>query len=342
MLDDLKLIHERDQSDALGAAEKQYQQLAISVEVKLDFRPEHIVFAAMGGSALVGQISQSWPGYTVPFEIIRGYDLPAYVSEKTLVIAASYSGNTEETLSAVAQAEAKGAKVAVLTAGGRLQGIAEEKGYPLVLAPKAVPPRCATFYNLKALLSLLDGAGLLAADGAAAQLTAAAEFVKTAIEGWRTEVPTANNQAKQIAQELLGKSVVVYSGPKLFPAACKWKINCNENAKTIAWTNQLPEFNHNEFTGWSKQPVDKPYAVVELRSNLEHPRVQRRFEETGRLLSGMRPAPLVVDVQGSTLLEQLLWSAALGEFVSIYLALLAGTDPTPLPLVDKLKQALST
>src|SRR6185437_9932961 len=111
-----------------------------------------------------------------------------------------------------------------------------------------------------------------------------------------------------------------YSGPKLYPATCRWKIGINENAKQVAWANQYPELNHNEFTGWSRQPVEKPYAVVELRSTLEHPRVQKRFEETERLLSGMRPVPIVVNTQGSTVLEQLAWAALLGDYASIYLA----------------------
>jgi glucose/mannose-6-phosphate isomerase len=340
MLDDLQFIHERDKDDALGIAEKQYQQLAFSPGVITDFSPENIVFAAMGGSSLAAQLSTSWPGYTVPFEIVRGYDLPAYVSEKTLVIAASFSGNTEETLSALEQAEAKGAHIAIMTAGGKLQALAEAKGYPLVLAPEGTPGRCATLYHLKALLLLLQNTGTVAVADAAAQLTAAAGFVQTAVAGWRADVPTAQNQAKQIAQELLGKSVVIYSGPKLFPAAYKWKVGCNENAKQVAWANQLPEFNHNEFTGWSKQPTAKPYAVIDLRSNLEHPRVQRRFALSQQLLSGMRPAPIVVEVQGSTLLEQLLWATVLSDFVTLYLAFLSGVHPTPLPLVDKLKEAL--
>jgi glucose/mannose-6-phosphate isomerase len=341
MLDDLQYIHERDQDDALGTAEKQYEQAGYAQDVRVDFTPENIVFAAMGGSALAAQMSMSWPGYTVPFEMVRGYDLPAYVSDKSLVIAASFSGNTEETLSAVAQAEAKGAKIAVITAGGKLQAIAQEKGYPLVLAPKEVPGRYATFYHLKALLSLLQETGVLAEAHAVDMLAAQAEFLKTSAAAWRPDVATVKNQAKQIAQELLGKSVVIYSGPKLFPVAYKWKVGCNENAKQVAWANQLPEFNHNEFSGWSKQPTDKPYAIIELRSNLEHERVQRRFELSTQLLSGMRPAPIVVEIQGASLLEQLLWASLLGDFVSLYLAFLTNTNPTPLPLVDKLKEALN-
>jgi glucose/mannose-6-phosphate isomerase len=134
--------------------------------------------------------------------------------------------------------------------------------------------------------------------------------------------------------------VVIYAGPLLYPAAYKWKISFNESAKNIAWCNQLSEFNHNEFEGWVSHPIDKPYAVVDLRSKLEHPQIQKRFELSAKLLSGKRPAPLVIEPRGSTLVEQLLWTTALGDFVSIYLAILNGVDPTPVDLMEKLKRDL--
>lgn len=342
MLDDLKMIHERDAQDALGWAEKQIAQLANEFELSgnTSFSDvQNIVYGAMGGSALVGQMAQAWPGVSRPFEIVRGYDIPAYVGKDTLFVAVSNSGNTEETLSALEQAEQAGAQIAVITGGGKLQQIAEEKGYLLAMLPKSGEARFVTFYNYRALLQVLETASVLQGEFTDA-LAKTAQFLAEAAQAWRPDVATEKNQAKQLAQELMGKSVVVYSGPKLYPAACKWKINCNENAKQVAWVNQLPEFNHNEFTGWSKQPVEKPYAVIDIRSKLEHPRVQRRFEETARLLSGMRPEALVVEPAGKTVLEQLLWTMVFGDFVSLYLALLNGLNPTPLPLVDSLKNAL--
>lgn len=140
--------------------------------------------------------------------------------------------------------------------------------------------------------------------------------------------------------ELVGNSVVIYSGPKMYPAAYKWKININENSKNIAWCNQLPEFNHNEFQGWISHPIEKPYKVVDIRSGLEHPRVQARFEITEKLLSGKRPHPEVVVPSGDSVLKQLLWSIQLGDFVSLYLALLNGLNPTPVDLIEKLKVEL--
>lgn len=342
VLDDLKMIHERDAADTLGIAEKQWQQLELTYDVAgyEGLRPFNVVYGGMGGSALAALLATTWPGFSVPFEIVRSYDIPAYVGEQTLFVAASYSGNTEETLSALEQAEQRGAKIVVITGGGKLEEIAEAKGYPLAKLPKTEQPRYAALANLTALLALVARYDILTVSDYQAELQQAAGFLRGATAAWRPDVPTDQNEAKQLAQEMIGKSVVIYGGPKLWPAAYKWKISFNENAKQVAWAGQLPEFNHNEFIGWSKQPHDKPYAVVDLRSSLEHERVQKRFEVSERLLSGLRPAPHVVQAQGTTLLEQLLWTVAFGDFVSLYTGLLNGLNPAPVELVEKFKKEL--
>jgi len=344
MLDDLKYIHEKDVADALGIAEKQGDQLrhVFSLPEDTSFGAiETIVYAGMGGSALAAQYVKTWPSLPVPFEIVRDYDIPAYINEHTLFIAASYSGNTEETLNAIAQAAAKGAQIAIIAGGGKLQEYATEHNSPFILLPKAAQPRYAVLYNLNALLVILQKAGFVDAETVHADLERAAAFLDTSTAAWAATVPTAQNPAKQLAQELMGKSVVVYGGPKMYPAAYKWKISFNENAKQVAWVGQLPEFNHNEFIGWSVQPVDKPYAVIDLRSSFEHPQVQKRFEVSAQLLSGMRPEPLVVQAQGDDTLEHMLWLVAFGDFVSLYLALLNGLNPEPVDLVEKFKKVLA-
>jgi glucose/mannose-6-phosphate isomerase len=344
MLDDLKLIHERDAEDALGIAEKQGEQLLrdLPLQGEASFTGLYnVVYVGMGGSALAASLVGTWPRVAIPFEVVRGYNLPDYVNDHTLVIVASYSGNTEEALSALAEAETKGAQIVVIAGGGKLKEAAEAKQYPWVELPKAAQPRYAVLYNFRALLEILAAAGLLDRESVMAELEKAAPFLSSTTAAWRPDVPTANNPAKQLAQELVGKSVVVYGGPKLYPAAYKWKISFNENAKHIAWAGQYPEFNHNEFLGWSKQPTDKPYAVIDLRSSFEHERVQKRFEVSARLLSGMRPDPHVVEAQGETVLEQLLWTIAYGDFVTLYLALLNGLNPAPVDLIEKFKQELN-
>jgi glucose/mannose-6-phosphate isomerase len=344
MLDDLKYIHEKDREDALGIAERQCAQLTFDFDLSQVNFDEilNVVWTGMGGSALPGEIIKTWLTLSVPFEIVRDYNLPFYVGEKTLVIVASYSGNTEEAIEALAQAEAKGAQIAVMSSGGRLQELAAEKNHPFMLIPKAEQPRYAVFAMLRAGLDTLGKAEVVRTEDVPGQLASAGNFVSEASKAWRPEVPTADNPAKQLAQELMGRSVVVYGGPKMFAAAYKWKISCNENAKQVAWYGHFPEFNHNELLGWSEQPRDKPYAVVDLRSNLEHPRTQKRFVVSERLLSGRRPAAHVVEVQGSTHLEQLLWAITFGDFVTLYLGILNGLDPAPVELVEKFKKELDS
>ena len=341
MLDDLEYINRFDSNNALEVIANQYIQLEEKYDVPIQRLPvDSIVFSGMGGSALAAQLSQTWPGYQVPFEIVRGYEIPEYVSERTLFIAASYSGNTEETLASLASAKLKKAHIICVSAGGKLKDQAEKDGLTHVALPAGLQPRFAVFYALKALVTILEQCGLVAASNAERELHQTALFLQSHVGRWGSEVATEENQAKQIAKQLMGKTPIVYAGRKMFPAAYKWKINFNENAKNTAWCNQLPEFNHNEFLGWTSHPVEKPFGVIDLISQFEHPRVLKRFEVTDRLLSGKRPKAIRVEAQGETVLEQLLWTVALGDTVSIYLALLNGVNPTPVDLIEKFKAEL--
>lgn len=345
MLDDLKYIHEKDGQDALGIAEKQWQQLDQVFDLGSWSLPDsgidNIVFAGMGGSALAALVAGSWPGFNIPFEISRDYKIPSYVSDRTLFIASSYSGNTEETIEALQTAQSKSAHIAVIASGGKLQEMAQEKNYPIALLPSGLQPRHAALYSFKALVTILGHSKIIDLSKAEQEIAVAKESLKQSVASWRPDVKTSDNIAKQLALELSGKTPVIYAGPKLFPVAYKWKISFNENAKNVAWCNQFPEFNHNEFLGWTSHPIDKPYAIIELSSNLEHERTQKRFDISNKLLSGRWPNPHVVEAKGSTLLEQLLYTIALGDFVSIYLAFLNGLNPTPVELIEKLKAELN-
>ena len=345
MIDDLKYIHQRDGQDALGIAEKQYQQLSYQFDPgdlsEIRQPLDNVVFAGMGGSAIAGLMSRTWPaGAQVPFEVCRQYHVPGYVSEKTLFIASSYSGNTEETVNGLAEAEAKGAKIVVIAGGGKLIEIAEQKNYPHVVLPKVGQPRYAVLYSFNALVTVLEKLGL-AKEGSLEELKKAAPFLEAAQKDWLPTVASDNNSAKKLALELLGKSIVIYAGPLMSPAAYKWKISFNENAKNIAWWNEYPEWNHNETSGWLEQPREKPYAVVELRSSLEHPQVQKRYEVMAKLLSGKRPFANVVQAKGETELEQMLWTIVFGDFTSLYLALLNNVDPSPVDVQERIKVELS-
>lgn len=341
MLDDLKLIHERDQQDALGVAQKQWEQLKYDFGITIESKNNisNVIVGGMGGSALAATMVTSWPKLGIPYEVVRDYDLPGYAGENTLFIASSYSGNTEEAVELLNKAIEKKCEIVVIAAGGELQKIANDKNLPLYKLPENYQPRMAVFYNFAALIQIFESLNLVPS-GTLNELQVTADWLAEQTKYWTPDVHTKDNQAKQLALEIAGKSPVIYTGSYLGPAGYKWKINFNENSKNVAWYNQIPEFNHNEFLGWSSHPIDKPYCVIDLRSEFEHPRIQKRFEVTERLLSGKRPAPEIVYSQGDTPLKALLWIIMLGDFVSIYLAFLNGLNPSPVELITKLKESL--
>ena len=346
MLDDQNVLRQRDPKGALGVAAEQYQQARFSVEIAQpdhDNRTiDHIVVAGMGGSALAALLMKTWlkPELRVPFEVVRDYSLPNYVGRSTLVIASSYSGNTEETLTCLADAQARGAQVAVIASGGTLIGEAKLNDITYVALPADLQPRMAVIYNLRALAALLghfNQTSWLPFD----EIARTAEWLASESAQWQRDVTVDKNYAKQLALQAVGKTPVFYGGELTAPLAYKWKISWNENAKNVAFWNQYPEANHNEFIGWTSHPVEKPFAIFDLVSPLEHQQILKRFNVSDRLLSGKRPAATTIHLKGDGVVAQLLWGSILADFVSIYVAILNGVDPTPVPLIEKLKKELA-
>ena len=346
ILDNTNVIAQRDPEGALQVIASQYEQLRYEATVQ---NPDHdnrtitsIVVSGMGGSALAALMVKVLltKELAVSFDVVRNYDLPAYVNEHTLVIASSYSGNTEETLSALEQARAKGAQIGIVASGGKLTEAAESAGIAHVVLPSGVQPRMATLYNLRALFSLFANFGVVTREWYD-QLASLADWLKDETSHWTPDVPAEQNYAKQLALRTVGSTPVFYGSPLTAPLAYKWKISWNENAKNVAFWNEYPEFNHNEFLGWTSHPVEKPFTVFDLKSSFDKPRVLQRFELSDRLLSGKRPQALSIEMKGDTLLAQMVWGAVLADFSSTYTALLNQVDPTPVVLIEKLKQELA-
>lgn len=346
MLDDLKLYTQKDPSKAVDVAAAQWEQTEYDAVVR---HPEHdsrplrrVVVAGMGGSALAALLVKNWlEGETaIQLEVVRTYDLPKYVDEETLVICSSYSGNTEETLAAYEEALERGAQLAIIAAGGRLLEVANDRHIASVELPTGVQPRMAMLYNLRALLKLLVHFQQVDSEYYE-QIARYGAWLKQESSAWGSDITTDKNIAKQLALFSVGKTPVFYAGHLMAPVAYKWKISWNENAKNVAFYNELPEFNHNEFMGWASHPVEKPYAVVDLVSEFEHERIQKRFEISDRLLSGRRPKSHIVRLQGDSPLAQMLWGCVLADFVSIYVAVLNGVDPTPVKLIERFKAEMA-
>jgi len=346
ILDNTNVIAQRDPEGALQVIASQYEQARYAVPVQNAAHDDRtitsVVVAGMGGSALAALVAKVLLNRELPisFEVVRTYDLPEYVNEHTLVIASSYSGNTEETLSALEQAQEKGAQVGILASGGKLIEAASTRDIAYVTLPSGIQPRMAVLYNLRGLFALLENFGVVGSKWLE-ELASLADWLEAETNQWTPNIPTENNYAKQVALQAVGKSPVFYGSPLTAPLAYKWKISWNENAKNVAFWNEYPEFNHNEFLGWSSHPVEKPFAVFDVKSKFDKPRILQRFELSDRLLSGLRPHALTLELKGETLLAQLVWGSILADFASTYVAILNEVDPTPVVLIEKLKQELA-
>lgn len=346
ILDNSNVIAQRDPEGALKIIASQYEQAKFEAKV---LNAEHdrreissVVVTGMGGSALAALIVKALlvKELSIPFDIIRGYDLPGYVNEHTLVIASSYSGNTEETLNAYEQARSKNAQIGILASGGKLNEFATAREIAHVELPAGAQPRMATIYSLKGLFGLLETFGVVGHNWID-EIEALAPWLEEEMSHWAPEVPTELNYPKQLALEGIGKTPVFYGTPLTAPLAYKWKISWNETAKNMAFWNEFPEFNHNEFMGWVSHPIEKPFAVFDIVTPLDKPRVLQRFELTDKLLSGKRPHAYTLELKGDSLLAQLLWGAILADFTSAYAAVLNNVDPTPVVLIEKLKKELA-
>lgn len=342
VLDNQNVISQRDPQDALGVIADSATQLTWDAVIEQPnddgFEPSKIILTGMGGSAQPGKLAAAWLDLTIPFEVVSNYTLPNHVDDTTLVIASSYSGNTEETLAVLDDAQNKGARVVAMANGGKLLDVARERGIPFVKLMKAPQPRYSAIAQLRSIAKILEHYNV--AIGIYDEIASLVEPVSELIAGAVASVNTTDNPAKQLALACVGKTPIVYSSHLFAPVAYKWKISFNENAKNTSWWNELPEFSHNEFVGWSSHPIEKPFAIIDLRSDLDHPRVQQRFELTPKLLSGRRPEPHEVWLHGDSVLCQMICGFILGDIVSIYLGVLNGVNPTPVELVEKFKQEL--
>ena len=301
-----------------------------------------IVVAGMGGSAIGADLVRGLcaDSLRVPLVVWRDYGLPGFVGPRTLVIASSYSGGTEETLTAVERAAAVGARVLGITTGGMLAERLGARGCPVLRFEYAAQPRAAVGYALLLVLGVLTRLGYLGEQPGAVEAAIAA--VSQATERLAPAVVSDENGAKQLALALRERVAVIYGGGFLAPVARRWKGQCNENAKHWAFYEELPELNHNAVVGY-QYPADPrltPHAVL-LRSSLLPGRVALRCTITAELLERHGVPYTAVDAWGEGALAHLLSAVAYGDWTSYYLALLNGVDPTGIAAIDYLKTRLA-
>ena len=342
-IDDIRAVDPGDMYGAISGFPMHFRggrESASAVDPRLSMDDiDTVLVAGMGGSAISGDLLQALASSqaSVPVFVSRSYTLPAFVGDRTLVVVSSYSGNTEETLAAMDEAEERGARIICITTGGSVRERAAAAGHPYYQLPSGLQPRAALGYSLSTILVMAEQIGLLSA-GAEAW----GEAVSLLEERGKELSDTAGNEALAMAESLRGHLPFVYSGSGLLaPVNTRWCCQLEENAKVLAHGNVFPELNHNEIVGWTEPaPVHEEIAVVALRDRVDHPRVARRMDLTRQLIEEKAGLWLEVETRGGSELARMLSLVQLGDWISFYLAIIRGVDPTPVTLIDRLKQSL--
>ena len=300
-----------------------------------------VVVLGMGGSAIGGDLVASLTENEakIPVLIHRDYNLPAFVDGNTLVIASSYSGMTEETLSSFRQAIKTKARKLVITTGGSIKALAEEQDIPVFGFDYKSQPRAAMPFSFLSILNFIQKLGFIKdISSDVAEMVTVLEQLSAEIN---EAVPLNGNRAKQLTQQLHGKIVVVYGAGITSDAAHRWKTQLNENSKTYAFYEAFPELNHNTIVGYHfPEEMAPSIAVVMLRSSHLLPQTLSRYDITAQLLNKAGIGYQIVEGSGKSVLAHIMSLVLLGDYISYYLAILNRIDPTPVEAIDFLKREM--
>ena len=318
---------------------------AVSIDSNYAKGSAEIVFSGLGGSAIGADFIRSYLTYdlTIPIFVNRHYQLPKFVDSKTLLIVSSYSGETEETLSAFKQGLDAGAKIMAITSGGELARQARADSFPVITIPGGMSPRAALGYSVLPILVVLSKLGF--SDAYRVQEFKEAQDLMHNLSdtAYGLNIPFEKNKAKQLALSCFNNYPIIYSGPDyLDVVALRWRGQIEENAKALASHHILPEMNHNELVGW-KNPADflKKAVVFILRDSSDHKRVQMRMDLTRKVVSQYAHSATELFTQGKSLLARMFSLVHLGDWISVYLAVLYQVDPTPVEAINYLKSELA-
>ncbi len=299
-----------------------------------------LVVAGMGGSAIGGALARAVLGDRAsrPIVLARGYALPAWTTPETTVLCASYSGNTEETLAAYEAAGALGAQRIVATTGGKLAEAARAEATPVIPLPGGFQPRAAVAYSL---VVALEVAGLCGAgERLHAEIDVAAAHVEGLVQEWGPD-GADNSLAKDLARGLLGTIPQIAGAGLTAPVGYRWKTQINENAKVPCFAGELPELDHNEVAGWEGAAELGRFSAVFLDDSDLHPRIRQRIELTRGVIASRGATTYRIESVGETRTERLISLVLLGDLISLYLAVLRSVDPSPVDVIERLKQALA-
>jgi glucose/mannose-6-phosphate isomerase len=332
--------------DAAAALPEQVFDAAVRARGLSDLpdreRIENVVVLGMGGSGVAGDVlaATAQPFLPVPIIVSKGYELPAFVGDSSLVFAISFSGNTEETVEAAAAAAVEGAHLVVITQGGELGRLAASWGVPIIPVPIDIPvPRAGIGAVAIPPMVVLEEIGLF---------PGAQQWIDFAVEQLterRDQLTSDGSPAQELAR-VIGRTIpLIHGGSSLGAvAAARWKTQVNENANAPAFWNTHPELCHNEMQGWGQHGdvTRQVLTLVNLRHEFEHPQIARRFDVVRPMLEEVVAEVRDVWAEGEGELAQLLDLVMLGDFVSLHLAAQEGIDPGPMDTLDRIKQTVSS
>ena len=344
MLDSLDTMRRLDTRDVLGMVAGMPDHLAEglrlgrSTEARGE-RPDNVVICALGGSAIGGDLVSQWLSEMsdIPCHVLRGYHLPAYVGERSLVVAASYSGNTEETLSMTQEAVSRKARVTAISSGGKLGELAEAEGVAHCLVPRDLLPRATIGYLFGAIAGILESNGVAEGEG---DIVRSIGILRKVMADCAPEVETTGNPAKKLAHHIHGTVPVVVGYGLSSPIARRWANQFNENSKMLAFSCDIPEMNHNSIVGWMGDGRGGGFSMTFLDHDVDDERMQRRVDATKAMVAD-RVRVLSSHAAGDGPLERMFSLVAMGDYVSVYSAFLRKEDPSTTGPIDELKKILS-
>jgi len=347
-LDDIESIKNLDKQGMLALIDKLPDMMeegwrsAEALAVAKPGKVSNLVIAGMGGSAISGDIIsivlRNKAGF--PVFVNRNYGCPKFVNANTLFIAASYSGNTEETLSALKEALQKGAMIVCVSSGGEMKEISKKNNIPLIEVPKGLPPRAALGYLLSSILAALNK---LCGVNLQEDLEEAKRSMKQLSRKYGISCGSRENEVKQMAARLFNRiPVILASEGTTYPAGLRWKTQMNENSKMTAMLSAFPELDHNDIVNFSSlKKGEHKYSFVILRDMGDPERMKKRIEITKSLISGSVGGVTEVWSQGESVLARIMSLILFGDYLSVYLSVLGGIDPTPVEIIEKLKKELA-
>lgn len=340
-LDDLARVRAVDKAsmiDQIMGLPDQVEE-ALSWNVDLDLSPENVCICGMGGSAVGGDVLADYAANCSEKQltVVRGGDLPKWVGPHTLVLMVSYSGNTWEVLDLYRKAKERGLSIIAVTAGGELMRWCQRDQLPFIKIPSGLQPRAALGYLLGASALVAEAGGVAPAVHDLKRANLAMSDLK---ENLSVGVPTDVNMAKRLALKLQAKVPVIYAPRTIKTVSYRWQTQINENAKMLAFSGEFPELNHNQLVGWVEDERRKDFVPVFLRTMASPGSLGEKMSTSVQLIKENRNVPVEVELSGRTTLETSLMGIMLGDFVSFYLAILKGVDPSPVSPIQELKRRM--